>query len=150
MKQDKFSILIKKILKFFHIKINPKTENLLIQIFKFGIVGGIATIIDFAAIFILREYINLPIIISNTLAFCIANQYNYYASTKWVFVVDKNKDKKKTFITFFIFSVIGLILNDTIMLIAVNKFKIYYMIGKVIATCFVMIFNFITRKLFLE
>ena len=30
------------------------------------------------------------------------------------------------------------------------EFNIYYLLGKVIATAIVMIFNFITRKLFLE
>ena len=57
---------------------------------------------------------------------------------------------KKSFVIFLIFSVIGLIINDTIMWFTVDKFGIYYLLGKIIATCFVMVFNFITRKLFLE
>ena len=32
----------------------------------------------------------------------------------------------------------------------IDKFNMYYLLGKLIATCFVMVFNFITRKLFLE
>lgn len=149
-KEDKIAKFIKKILKIFHVKLNKKHEDLLIQIFKFGIVGGIATVIDFLCIYIFKEVFNIPVIISNTLSFIVATIYNYIASVKWVFNVDENKDKKKTFVTFIVFSVIGLILNDLIMWFTTDMFQIYYLIGKIIATCFVMVFNFITRKIFLE
>ena len=148
--KDLAESFVKKSLKLFHIKVSKKTENLFIQIFKFTIVGGIATVIDFLGIYIFKELFHIPVLISNTLSFIIATVYNYIASVRWVINVDENKDKKKTFVTFIIFSVIGLILNDLIMWFTIDMFKIYYMIGKLIATCFVMIFNFITRKIFLE
>ena len=40
MKKNKSALFVKKCLKLFHLKVNSKTEKLLIQIFKFGIVGG--------------------------------------------------------------------------------------------------------------
>lgn len=149
-KEDRAASFVKKILKILHIKVSVKTENLLIQIFKFGIVGVVATIIDFAAIYVLKEFLHIHVIFANTLSFCIATVYNYIASVTWVFNVNSKKDPKKNFILFVIFSVIGLLLNDFIMWFCIDKFHIYYLLGKVIATCFVMIFNFITRKLFLE
>ena len=45
--EDKTTKFVKKIMKLFHIKVDKKTEKLFIQIFKFVIVGGIATAIDF-------------------------------------------------------------------------------------------------------
>lgn len=147
---DKAAEFVKSVFKILHIKLNDKMENLFIQIFKFGIVGVIATIIDFAFLYIFKEFCNLPIIVSNTLSFCISVVYNYWASVKWVFNVNQEKDPKKSFILFIVFSVIGLLLNDLIMHIATEKLSIYYMLSKVIATAIVMVFNFITRKLFLE
>ena len=76
--------------------------------------------------------------------------YNYWASMTFVFRVNKNKSQKRNFILFIIFSIIGLILNDIIIIIVTEKFGIYYLISKIIATIIVMIFNFITRKKFLE
>ncbi|MCI8346527.1 MAG: GtrA family protein [Bacilli bacterium] len=149
-KEDKASLFVKRILKITHIKVSKKLENLLIQIFKFGIVGVMATIIDFASIYILKEFLHIHVIVANTLSFCIATVYNYMASIHWVFKVNQDKDPKKNFILFIFFSVIGLILNDLLMWFTVEQFQIYYLLGKVIATCLVMIFNFITRKLFLE
>lgn len=149
-KKDLAESFVLKMLKIFHIKVKKQTENLFVQIFKFIIVGGVATVIDFLGIYIFKELFHIPVLISNTLSFCIATIYNYIASVRWVFDVDENKDKKKTFVTFIVFSVIGLILNDLIMWFTTDMFQIYYLIGKIIATCFVMVFNFITRKIFLE
>ena len=147
---DKAAEFVKKIFKIMHIKLSDRMENLFIQIFKFGIVGVIATIIDFAFLYIFKEFCNLPVIVSNTLSFCISVVYNYWASVKWVFNVNKEKSSRRNFILFIVFSVIGLLLNDLIMHIATDKMNIYYMLAKIIATAIVMIFNFVTRKLFLE
>lgn len=147
---DKAEIFVKGIFKFTYIKLSDKMQNLFVQIFKFGIVGVIATIIDFVFLYIFKEFCEFPVIISNTLSFCISVIYNYWASIKWVFNVNEEKNSKKNFIIFILFSVIGLLLNDFIMYITTNKMNIYYLLAKVIATAIVMIFNFVTRKMFLE
>ena len=49
-----------------------------------------------------------------------------------------------------IISIIGLFITEIIMEVGCNYFKVYYLIVKIIATAIVMIFNFITRKIFLE
>ena len=99
---DKF---VRKMLKIFHIKLPKKHENLLIQIFKFAIVGVIATLIDFVFLYIFREFCHFPVLVSNTLSFCISVIYNYIASVKWVFDVNKEKDAKRQFSIFIVFSV---------------------------------------------
>ena len=150
MKKDNASVFVKKCLKIFHIKVKPKTEKLLIQIFKFGIVGVIATVIDFAFLYLFREFLHFPVLLANTLSFCISVIYNYTASVKWVFDVNKEKDARKQFVIFIIFSVIGLLLNDLIMWVSTDLLSIYYLLAKIIATLIVMVFNFVTRRLFLE
>lgn len=127
-----------------------KENQLLMQIMKFVIVGGIATVIDFAILFILKEFVGINEIIANTISFTVSLIYNYIASVKWVFEVDKDKNPKKQFITFVSFSIIGLLINNLILWLCIEKLSIYYLIGKVIATGIVMVFNFITRKMFLE
>lgn len=150
MKKDRTELLFNKICDVLHLKFNDKTRKLLIQIFKFTIVGGIATVIDFVFLYIFREFCHFPVLVSNTLSFCISVIYNYIASVKWVFDVNKEKDAKKQFIIFIIFSVLGLLLNNLIMWITVEFLSIYYLLAKIIATAIVMVFNFVTRKLFLE
>lgn len=147
-KEDRTTKFVKKVMKLLHMKVGKQTENLLIQIFKFVIVGGIATLIDFILLFVFKELIHLQVIVSNTLSFCISLIYNYIASVKWVFDVNREKDPKKNFLIFLIFSIIGLVINDLIMYLLINKLSTF--ISKIIATAIVMVFNFITRKMFLE
>lgn len=120
------------------------------KIIRFGIVGFIATIIDFVCLYIFKEFLNFNVILANTLSFTISVIYNYIASIKYVFDVDKNKNRKIQFIVFIVFSVLGLILNNLILYLLTDKLNIYYLISKIIATLFVMIFNYVTRKKFLE
>ena len=125
-------------------------NKLLKQILRFTIVGGIATVIDFVCLYIFKEFLNLNIILSNTLSFTISVIYNYIASIKWVFDVNKKNNQKKNFVLFIIFSVIGLLLTELIMYVGSVKLKINYLFVKIVATGIVMVFNFVTRKLFLE
>ena len=150
VKVDKIERLVTKLLKIFKIKVSNKTKKILVQIFKFAIVGVVATLIDFLFLYIFREFFKFPVVLANTLSFVISVIYNYTASVKWVFDVNKEKSAKKQFITFIIFSVIGLLINDLIMWISVDHLNIYYLLAKIIATLIVMVFNFVSRKIFLE
>ncbi len=148
--KDFSTIIVQKCLKILHWNVSSETEHLFIQIFKFGIVGVVATIIDFIFLYLFKELCHFNVILANTLSFIISVLYNYWASLTFVFEVNPEKSKKKNFVIFIICSIIGLLLNDLIVWIVTDIGHIYYMISKVIATIFVMIFNFITRKKFLE
>ena len=50
------------------------------KIFKFAIVGVVATVIDFLFLYIFKEFFKLNTIVSNTLSFLISVIYNYIAS----------------------------------------------------------------------
>ncbi len=150
MKKDKASLFVKKCLKLFHIKVNAKQEKLLIQIFKFGIVGGIAFVIDYVSLIVCKEVFHLNTLLAAAIAFTISVIYNYIASVKWVFDVNKEKDEKTNFIIFIVLSIVGLIITEIIMWFGTDVLKISYLIIKIVATAIVMVFNFITRKMFLE
>lgn len=150
MKKDKASLFVKKCLKLFHIKVNAKQEKLLIQIFKFGIVGGIAFVIDYVSLIVCKEVFHLNTLLAAAIAFTISVIYNYIASVKWVFDVNKEKNKKANFVIFIVLSIVGLIITEIIMWFGTDVMKISYLIIKIVATAIVMVFNFITRKMFLE
>ena len=150
MKKDKLELLFDKVCQLLHLKLKPKTRKLLIQIFKFGIVGVIATLIDWLVFFIASNILHIYYIISAILSFTVSVIYNYIASVKWVFDVDKKKDPRKNFIIFIVLSIIGLILTLIIMKIGVDLLGINAMLMKILSTVIVMIFNFVTRKMFLE
>ena len=119
------------------------------QLFKFGIVGTIAFAIDYGIFTLLTQVINMHYLISSIISFSISVIFNYIMSVKWVFDITK-KQTAKEFIIFILLSVVGLIINSIVLYILVEKAGIHELISKVIATIIVMIFNFITRKIFLE
>ncbi len=141
--------LLNKIFKMFKIK-NKETQDLLIKIAKFIIVGGIATIISGIVFFLCDHFLKMSVLISNTIAFMISVIYNFWASCKYVFDVDKNKNKIRIFSEFIVFAIIGYFLTEVLLWIIVDKLKWDHMIAWLFVTTIVMIFNFITRKIFLE
>ncbi len=125
-------------------------NKLLAQIFRFGIVGGLAFVVDFAVLTFCVEVLNLSEAIGTALGFTISVIFNYILSIFWVFDVNKEKSQKKNFAIFIILSIIGLLLTELIMWLGSKVMGIDYRIVKIIATAIVMVFNFITRKIFLE
>ena len=126
-----------------------KNNKLLMQILKFGVVGGTAFVIDYGIFTILSQFLNIHYLIASIISFSISVIYNYILSIKWVFDVRK-KQTTKEFIIFIVLSVIGLGLNSLIMYASVDLMRIHEMISKIIATAIVMVYNFITRKIFIE
>ena len=126
-----------------------KNNKLLMQILKFGVVGGTSFLIDYGIFTILSQLLNIHYLIASIISFSISVIYNYILSIKWVFDVSK-KQTAKEFVIFIVLSVIGLGLNSFIMYISVDLLHIHEMISKIIATAIVMVYNFITRKIFIE
>lgn len=125
-------------------------KKLIQQILKFGIVGVICTIIDFGVTILLKEVFHTWYLFANGAGFTVSVVVNYILSMKYVFRGKKGANKIKEFIIFAVLSIIGLLLSELIMWIAVDRMQLHYVLSKVGATALVMIFNFVTRKIFLE
>ena len=97
-----------------------------------------------------KEVFHLNTLLAAAIAFTISVIYNYIASVKWVFDVNKEKNEKANFVIFIVLSIVGLIITEIIMWFGTDVMKISYLIIKIVATAIVMVFNFITRKMFLE
>lgn len=95
--------------------------------------------------------------------FVISVIVNYLLSMKYVFVRKEDMDRRKEFIIFVILSAIGLVLNEAIIKISLdvvyeNWVWLRNFAGptlatagaKIVATGVVMVYNFVTRKIFLE
>ena len=120
------------------------------QIIKFSVVGFICFVIDFILLYVLKEFFHINVYLSTAIAFTVSVIVNYILSILFVFDVDKSKNQSKNFVLFIIFSVIGLILTEVLMHIGTQWFEFNYLLVKIFATLIVMVFNFVTRKLFLE
>ena len=125
-------------------------QKLLAQIMKFGVVGVVATVIDFGIMNLLHYGLGLNILIANTSGFIVSLIFNYVASMKYVFAHKEGMSRRREFVIFVVLSVIGLAINNLCMWAGVELLGIHYLITKIAATAIVMIWNFVTRKIFLD
>ena len=149
---DRFVRLRYSIFVYFR-RLAPKAlfvKKLIAQFMKFGIVGVIAFLIDYGLMVALTEFFGVPYLISNTISFTVSVVFNYVASMRYVFERRDDMSRHREFIIFVVLSIIGLILNDLFMWLFVSVWFIDYRIAKIIVTVFVAIWNFVTRKIFLE
>lgn len=124
-------------------------KKLIIQLIKFGIVGVIATVIDFGVLMFLKELMHIDVLVASAVAFSVSVIANYILSMLFVFKGSEN-GKLKEFIIFVALSIGGLLINQFIMWIGTEMLAVYYIWVKIFACIFVPIYNFVTRKIFLE
>ena len=138
-------------------------KKLMEQILKFGVVGFVCFLIDFGITTGLANIFGVHYLISKFLGFVVSAVVNYILSIKFVFTQKKKMDKSKEFTVFIILSAFGLLINEVVMYICIDiayaksiflqatiSNKLMVSISSIIATGIVMVYNFISRKLFLE
>ena len=125
-------------------------RKLLEQIVRFGVVGVIAFVVDYAVLLLLTEVVDIHYLISSAVAFVVSVAVNYVLSVAFVFETDKSRSKGQEFVLFAVMSVGGLGINQLMMWLLSDGLFIPYQLSKLLATAVVMVYNFITRKLFLE
>ena len=132
------------------------------QIIKFGLVGVLCTLIDFAC-YTGCNMIGIPYLISGVIGFTVSVIFNYILSMRYVFVRREDISRSREFIVFVILSVVGLLLNEFLLYVCVDLIymqmawmqemfnrDIAEIVAKLCATVVVMIYNFVSRKLILE
>lgn len=125
-------------------------QKLIKQFGKFAIVGTLAFFIDFGTMTFLTEVFGVDYLVSTTVGFIVSVVFNYFASMRFVFTHKEGLSRRREFTIFIVLSVIGLGLNDLLMYAGVDLFNVDYRLMKIIATACVTIYNFITRKVFLD
>lgn len=131
-------------------------KKIIKQILKFGIVGFTAFLIDYFLFESLTTFLKVPWFFSSIISFVVSLIINYILSIKWVFEVKKKQTIKEVSL-FVMLSIIGLLINQLVLYLMIDvkliKFipKQYLLfVSKIAATTVVMIWNFITRKIFIE
>ena len=125
-------------------------KKLLAQFMKFGVVGVIAFVIDYGLLALLTELFGINYLVSATISFTASVVFNYVASMRYVFTHKEGMSRRREFVIFVVLSVIGLLINSGCMWAGVELLGVHYLLTKIVATAIVMIWNFVTRKIFLD
>ena len=152
-------------------------KQLFWEIFRFLLVGGTATIVDYI-VFWLFDGVLFPLvsdaawwttvslILATAFGFCVGLIVNWVLSVKFVFRAVRDQEEassKKSFMLFTIIGVIGLVITEVGILLLVAILPEFPLFGttdllgtswakwlaKVVMTCVVLVFNYVGRKVFI-
>lgn len=128
-------------------------NRLIEQILKFGVVGFLAFGIDYGVLMLLSQVLGMDAVLSAAISFCVSLVFNYLASMRYVFTHRDDISRTREFVTFLILSAIGLGINEAMMWAGVTLLgssALAVTASKVIATAVVMVWNFLSRKKWLD
>lgn len=125
-------------------------KKLIAQLMKFVLVGGLSFVLDFIIYYILTNFFSFYYLVAGFFSFSLSVIFNYLMSMKYVFKSKDDLKKTHEFAIFVTLSVMGLGLNLLSLYLLVDIFSMNDLIAKVFVAGIVMIFNFVTRKIFLE
>ncbi len=163
-------------------RLNENKDNqkrLWAEIFRFLLVGGFATVCDYAVYLLFRKLVlptellagsavwdSFSAVIATTLGFLAGLLINWVLSVFFVFRdVEKKVDvkSKRDFIAFTLIAVIGLLFTQVVVGVGVLVVPSFTMFGtetflslgwnewllKAVTTCIVLVFNYFARKKFI-
>lgn len=128
-------------------------QNLIKQILKFGVVGIIAFAIDYGVLMLLNVGFGVDAVVAAGISFCVSVVFNYLASMRYVFEHREDMSRQKEFVIFIILSAIGLVINELCMkagVMLLGQTPLMVTITKLFATAVVMVWNFVSRKKWLD
>lgn len=128
-------------------------QELFKQFAKFAGVGTVAFFIDYGVLMLLNVGFGVDAVVAAAISFCVSVIFNYVASMRFVFTHRSDISRKKEFVIFIILSAIGLALNEIVMSIGTSilgETALMVTVSKVGATAIVTLWNFFSRKKWLD
>ena len=129
---------------------------------RFVITGGFCFLVEFVCLVLPRDTVGLDTLVATPIAFLISVAVNYLLCVRWVFTGAKDQDVAGK-ACFLITSVMGLLLNELLMLLfrvifgedavilSIFSFTVtMYMVNKALATLIVMVWNYFTKRAILQ
>lgn len=124
----------------------------LAQLARYSLVGGFAFIVDFGLFALCLYTFGWHYLLANLMSLTAGLTLNYALSIRWVFSDCRRRLEKRKLAEFSVFAIVGIIgvgINELLMLLLVDFFCIQEMASKMIAAIIVLLWNFCGRKLIL-
>jgi putative flippase GtrA len=129
--------------------LKDQTDKTRIQLIRYVIVGAVAFLIDFSALYILTEFFGIFYLVSAAIGFILGLLVNYFLSVSWVFNNRKLENRKFEFGIFAIIGMVGLVLNEVFIWFFTQDLLIFYLYSKILAGVVILLWNFFARKFML-
>ena len=108
---------------------------------KFGITGVSGMVIDFFLTWLFKDVVHLNQFLANAIGFSAAVTSNYIINRQWTFR-DRQTKAVPQFAAFLAVSLIGLLLNSSVIFLFNTLLNVNFYISKVLAVFIVFFWNF--------
>ena len=89
-----------------------RREHLFGQIVRFGVVGVVNTVLDFAILNLLYHVVGWPLLVSNTISVSVAIVNSFLWNRYWTFSARRSGGWHQQALAFLLVSLTGLLIND--------------------------------------
>lgn len=130
------------------------TDSEFIKLVLYLFVGGTAALVEWALFYIFINYVlnSLDLgltaltMTATSLAFCLSTLYHYFLGNVLVFDSGSRYNRSKELSLVFLVSIMGLGFNLLLMYIFVTLLGWQPMLSKVLTSCIVVVWNYLSRK----
>ncbi len=130
------------------------TDNEFIKIVLYLFVGGTAALVEWSLFYVLFHYllhgIGLNVtqltLASTAISFALATLYHYFLGNVLVFDSGSRYGRSTELSLVFLVSIMGLVFNLLLMYLFVSVFVWHPMVSKVLTSCIVVVWNYLSRK----
>ena len=152
---EKIRHLLAKGSKIFHITLNHKKVNFIIQFIKFGLVGLTNTIVSYIlnimTLFILSPFqVMWDYIAGNIIAFILSVLWSFYWNNRYVFTKEKGERRstgKALLRTYISYGITGIIINNILSWVWIERVGISKYIAPLINLVISVPLNFTINKM---
>ncbi len=116
-------------------------QEIFVKFLKFGVVGASGAAIDFGTTWLLKEKLRLNQYFANSTGFALAVVSNYILNRLWTFQ-SQTPSVATEFSMFLLAALVGLAINNGIIYLLNERYKMNFYFSKVVATGVVMLWNF--------
>ena len=130
------------------------TNNEFIKVVLYLFVGGTAALVEWGLFYLFFYYllsglglsVDTLTMVATALAFGLSTLYHYFLGNILVFDSGSKYDKSKELSLVFLVSIMGLVFNLVLMYIFVGVLAWQPMFAKVLTSCIVVVWNYLSRK----
>jgi putative flippase GtrA len=116
------------------------------RLVKYFFVGGAAATIDISLFALLTNFLGFPWVPVSICTFLLATLFNYLLSIKFVFESGVRHKKHVEIVGVFAISGLSLLVNQSVLYIAIELFGWHLLLSKIIATGIVFFWNYFGRS----
>lgn len=117
------------------------------EILLYVFFGVLTTLINIIVFFVMRDFLNSSIVISNTIAWLLSVLFAFVTNKKWVFE-SKNNQRLKEMVHFYLARIATLLIETIVLYILIDLMLINDTISKVFSNIIVIVLNYVFSKMF--